>query len=160
MAGKASREERERLPLSTAVQHLLEECRMVLPGVQALFGFQLVAVFHSSFEEKLSTAERYAHLSATALVVIAIILIMTPAAFHRQTSTHEVTETFLRISTRLLLGGMAPLALALCLEFYLVSQIVADGWLSRIAATVVFAFIVFFWYVMPRSVSLQRLLGR
>lgn len=30
----------EALPLSEAVTHLLEECRMVLPGIQALFGFQ------------------------------------------------------------------------------------------------------------------------
>jgi hypothetical protein len=152
-------EEREKLPLSKAAQHLLEECRMVLPGVQALFGFQLIAVFHPSFHERLSAAERYAHLCATALVVIAIILIMAPAAYHRQVGTHEVTETFLRLSTRLLLLGMMPLAIALCLEFYLVSQIIADGWLSRIAATAVFAFVVVAWFVLPRSRSLQRLLS-
>jgi hypothetical protein len=29
---------------------------MVLPGIQALFGFQLVAVFNSAFEQKLSVA--------------------------------------------------------------------------------------------------------
>jgi len=26
--------------LSESVSHMLEECRMVLPGIQALFGFQ------------------------------------------------------------------------------------------------------------------------
>lgn len=29
--------------LSDSVSHMLEECRMVLPGIQALFGFQLIA---------------------------------------------------------------------------------------------------------------------
>jgi len=44
-----SPERKEKLPLSQAVSHLLEECRMVLPGLQALFGFQLVAVFNTAF---------------------------------------------------------------------------------------------------------------
>ena len=37
------------LPLATAVQYLLEECRIVLPGIQVLFGFQLIAVFSDRF---------------------------------------------------------------------------------------------------------------
>ena len=31
--------------IKDALQQTLEEARMVLPGVQALFGFQLIAVF-------------------------------------------------------------------------------------------------------------------
>jgi hypothetical protein len=33
----------EPIKLDSAATHLLEECRMVLPGIQALFGFQLIA---------------------------------------------------------------------------------------------------------------------
>jgi hypothetical protein len=39
---KGRQSEVERLPLSQATQLLLEECRMVLPGIQGLFGFQLM----------------------------------------------------------------------------------------------------------------------
>ena len=59
---------------------------MVLPGVQALFGFQLIAVFNTGFAEKLSHGEQRVHLLALALVAMAGALIMTPAAYHRQTS--------------------------------------------------------------------------
>ncbi|MEO7099505.1 MAG: DUF6328 family protein [Luteolibacter sp.] len=52
----------EILPLSKAVLLLLEECRMVLPGIQALFGFQLIAVFNSRFAEALSRTEQSLHL--------------------------------------------------------------------------------------------------
>jgi hypothetical protein len=31
---------KEELSLDSAARHILEECRMVLPGIQALFGFQ------------------------------------------------------------------------------------------------------------------------
>lgn len=48
MAEKDQDSGQEELPLSQAAQHLLEECRMVLPGIQALFGFQLIAVFNLS----------------------------------------------------------------------------------------------------------------
>ena len=38
-------EARQELSLDAAASHLLEECRTVVPGMQALFGFQLIAVF-------------------------------------------------------------------------------------------------------------------
>ena len=50
--------QKEDLPLAKAAGFLLEECRMVLPGIQALFGFQLITVFNSGFFELLSPAER------------------------------------------------------------------------------------------------------
>ena len=67
---------REALPLPAAVTHLLEECRMVLPGIQALFGFQLIAVFNQGFSEKLSVTEQRLHWLAFGLVAIAIALVM------------------------------------------------------------------------------------
>ena len=42
-------EERQELTLAEAAQALLDECRMILPGIQALFGFQLIAVFNIIF---------------------------------------------------------------------------------------------------------------
>jgi hypothetical protein len=41
-----------------SLTHLLEECRMVLPGIQALFGFQLVAVFNTPFKQLLDDREQ------------------------------------------------------------------------------------------------------
>jgi hypothetical protein len=60
----------------------LEEARMVLPGIQALFGFQLIVVFNNSFDQ-LTQTEQNAHFVALALVAFAIAIIMTPVAYHR-----------------------------------------------------------------------------
>jgi hypothetical protein len=92
-------EEREELPLSKAFQFLLEECRMVVPGIQALFGFQLIAVFNPSFAQKLSPAEQRLHLLAIALAAVGMARIMTPAAYHRQSGPRDVGETFISVST-------------------------------------------------------------
>ena len=44
-------------------QATIEEARMVLPGIQALFGFQLVAAFNQRFTE-LSPSNQYLHYVA------------------------------------------------------------------------------------------------
>lgn len=36
--------------------HLLEECRMVLLGIQMTFGFRLIAVFNPTFRQLLDPA--------------------------------------------------------------------------------------------------------
>src|SRR5882762_8175592 len=103
-----TREQTEELSLSKAAQYLLEECRMVLPGIQALFGFQLIAVFNLSFAQRLSSLEQRLHLFAITLTAVAIAFVMAPAAYHRQTGPREVSEAFIQLSTRLLLWSMWP----------------------------------------------------
>src|SRR5205814_5379235 len=96
---------KEPVGLDSAATHLLEECRMVLPGIQALFGFQLIAVFNEGFGEKLSHAEQWLHLVAILLTVLSMALVMTPAALHRQTEPKEVSERFVWIASNMVLAG-------------------------------------------------------
>src|SRR5207247_10485123 len=86
--------ERQELSLNDAATHVLEECRTVVPGMQALFGFQLIAVFSTVFEQQLSSVERLVHLAAIVLVTIDIVLVMPPAALHRQTEHLAVYNHF------------------------------------------------------------------
>jgi hypothetical protein len=151
-------EETEVLPLSKAVEYLLEECRMVLPGIQALFGFQLIAVFNEGFSEKLSTGEQYLHILAITFIALAIALIMSPAAYHRQVGRRKATNRFILISTRLLLLSMIPLSLGICMDFYLVANIVLDSSIVLPVTLLLFAVFMVLWFVFPRMASLQRLL--
>jgi uncharacterized PurR-regulated membrane protein YhhQ (DUF165 family) len=127
------KERREDLPLSKAALYLLEECRMVLPGMQALFGFQLISVFSETFGKKLSEGEQTLHLVALGLVAIGIALVMTPAAIHRYTGARIVTDKFVDDSTRLLILSMYPLLVGICIDFYLISRIItkSPGYLLR-----------------------------
>lgn len=143
--------EREELSLNDAASHLLEECRTVVPGMQALFGFQLIAVFNTAFKEQLSSMERTLHLIAIVLVTIAIALVMTPAALHRQTEPLAVSRRFIRISSRLLMASMAPLAVGLCLDIYLVARVTVG--MRAVAATVAVSLLgvfVVLWLLLPR----------
>jgi uncharacterized membrane protein len=116
--------EKQEISLETATTYILEECRMVLPGIQALFGFQLIAVFNERFSEKLSSAEQFLHLVAIVLVTVAIALVMAPAALQRRSQPQSVSKRFIKLSSGLLLAGMFPLALGLALDVYLITGII------------------------------------
>jgi hypothetical protein len=153
-------EKSEKLTLSEAVKLLLEECRMVLPGIQALFGFQLVVVFNPNFQEKLSSLERDLHLLAIGLVIVSIAMVMAPAAYHRQRDPESVLEGFILIATRLLLWAMIPLMLALGLEFFLIARVITNSiWLSVALGTIVIVIFSTSWFLLPRSKKLQHFLS-
>jgi hypothetical protein len=143
--------ESEQLALSDAATTLFDECRMVLPGVQATFGFQLIAVFQQKFGEQLDKPFQYLHFAALMLVAISAALIMTPAAYHRIQGARRVSERFIRISSRLLLIALAPLAAGLSLDIFLLGKLVLDReLLAAILAAAVFGVMVFMWYGFPR----------
>lgn len=151
-------EGREQLPLNDAATHLLEECRMVLPGIQALFGFQLVAVFNNRFKEALSPGEQQLHLVSTVLVAVAVALVMAPAAWHRQVEPASVSAKFLRVSSRLLLWSMLPLSIAISLEVYLVSHVILHtvAMAMTIAMAAFFVFVLF-WGLLPGIGRMRRI---
>ena len=142
---------RQPLDLFQAAQLLLGESRTVLPGIQGLFGFQLVVVFSPRFQEALSHSERVLHLVAIALIALAIALIMSPAATHRQGNGLDVTLRFLRLSTRLMLASMVPLALGLSIDFYLVARVITDSTVAALFAAVLLAVFALLWFVAPRA---------
>src|SRR5438045_4679351 len=145
--------EQEEPSLNEPATHVLEECRTVVPGMQALFGFQLIAVFSTEFEQKLSSLERLAHLGAIVLVTIAIVLVMAPAALHRQTEPRVITQRFITMSSRLLMASMAPLAVGICLDVYLIARvIIGSNALAAVIAVLLLTVFSVFWFVLPRAI--------
>ena len=142
---------KEEVKLGSAASYLLEECRMVLPGIQALFGFQLIAVFNDGFEHKLAPGEQQLHFLALFLVALAAAFVMAPAAIHRQSQQREVSERFIWLSSLLLRISMLPLALGLTLDVYLIARIVFEGRAVAAAfAVILLAVLVLLWVVLPR----------
>jgi len=142
---------RENLSLQDSANLLLEECRTILPGIQALFGFQLIAIFSDGFDEKLAFADQILHLAAIVLVAVASVLIMTPAAYHRQTGPMKVESGFIELASRAALWAMVALMLGLTLEFYIVAKVILSHmlWAASMAALFL-GFIFLFWFIVPR----------
>jgi cytochrome bd-type quinol oxidase subunit 2 len=121
---------------------VLTEARVVLPGAQTLLGFQFIVFLMESFD-KLPGSSKYLHFAALALVVLSIVLLMTPAAYHRIAERGEETEHFHRFASRILLAAMAPLALGLSLDFFIVARKVTES--AALAAGLALALLVLFY---------------
>ena len=128
---------------------MLDEARLVLPGIQALFGFQLIAVFNQGFME-LSALEKNGHLCALLLVTLGIALIMTPAIFHRIAERGRITRHFIDVASHLIAWAMAPLALGITLDVTLVTWLITrSGILALTVGIVVLVVFTGLWFVYP-----------
>ena len=66
------RNERPPTPLHVKIEQMLTEARVILPGAQALFGFQLAIVLTQSFET-LPELSRLVHAVSLGLVAFAVM---------------------------------------------------------------------------------------
>jgi hypothetical protein len=138
----------ERTSLKEKVNYLLTESRIILPGAQALLGFQFAAYLTEAFE-KLPQTSKLAHAASLLLIAAAVILLMTPAPYHRIVYGGEDTEAFDRIATRLVLGAMIPLGLGLAGELYVVLAKIADARSAVLAACVAVLAFLGLWFGYP-----------
>ena len=136
--------------------HVLDEARMVLPGIQALFGFQLVAVVSNRFPALPATDQRI-HLLSLMFVVVAIALIMTPAAYHRQAERHRVSRRFINMASRLMTLAMVPLMVGICTDLYVIAHaILGNAWASAAIAIGFSGLFVALWFVFPQLRKRRR----
>src|SRR3954465_13860553 len=103
-------EERETTPLDQKVEQILTETRVLLPGAQALLGFQLAITFTEAFE-KLPLSSKLAHLGALGCVALTVIFLMAPAPFPRIVSRGENAPASHARASRFILAASAVLAL-------------------------------------------------
>jgi hypothetical protein len=135
--------------LEEEATHVTDEARMVLPGVQAVLGFQLIAVFNQRFQE-LSAGEQLLHLAAFLLMALAMGMVMTPAAYHRQVERGRVSRRFVDLSSSLLTFAMLPLIAGVCFDTYLIARLILN---EREPAMIVAAgtalALACLWYGLP-----------
>jgi hypothetical protein len=154
-----SKPEAEKEELDKRAQNAIEEARMVLPGIQALFGFQLIAVFNQRFTQ-IPMQQQMLHYVALLLIAVAIGLIMAPAAYHRIVEEHSVSRFFIQLASVMIAISMLPLLTAISFEIYILGHLVLDNdqasfWIAMAVA----AFLATLWYVFPfiaRLVVAQR----
>jgi hypothetical protein len=145
--------------LEEEATHATDEARMVLPGVQAIMGFQLIAVFNQRFET-LPGFEQVLHLAAFFLLTLAMGLIMAPAAYHRQVERGCVSRRFVDLASRLLTLSLPPLMLGLAFDTFILVRL-AGGTvlLSALGAAGVALILGGLWFVLPRLLG-PRMRGK
>jgi hypothetical protein len=142
-------EEVHKESVEDAATHATDEARMVLPGVQAILGFQLIAVFNQKFDQ-LPAKLQIVHLLAFALIALAMGLLMAPAAYQRTVETGFVTRHFVFLASALLTLAMLPLMLGLALDTLIISYMVTQNApASGAFALGIFLLLGCLWYLLP-----------
>lgn len=132
--------------LKTKIDQALTEARVVLPGAQALLGFQLVTMFMDGFD-KLPNSSKYVHMISLGWMAFTIILLMSPAAYHRIAEQGEDTVRMHKFASVLLLAAMVTLPIGICGDVYVVLYKVTSSLPASIAiAIAVLAFFYGTWF--------------
>lgn len=141
----------QRQSLKDQVRQSVEEARMVLPGVQALFGFQMIAVFNQRFAEALSGFLQGLHLIAIVCVVLSIALLMAPAAWHRQVQRGAVSPELICYASRCITLSLLPLIAAIGIDVGIVAALTLRRGPLALAVGVAGALIpIGLWFVGPQ----------
>jgi hypothetical protein len=141
----------QELALRDAIDFALAEARMVLPGVQAIFGFQLIVTFNDRFASALTPLQQILHLVALVLTGVSMALVMTPAAYHRSAQRESVSTRLLEITSRFISSAMIVLAAGLAIDLYLVTFLVTGSSIAAVAVALgMLALFVALWIVYPR----------
>lgn len=91
---------------------LLNELRVIMPGVQVLFGFLLTVPFQAGFP-RIDDFQRIVYFVTLLLTASSAAFLMAPSAFHRLTFRGGQKPYLIELGTRQVIAGMTLLALAM-----------------------------------------------
>jgi amino acid transporter len=133
---------------------LLNELRIVLPGVTVLFAFLLAVPFAKGWS-KVTPFERDVFLVAFLATGVSVAFLTAPSSYHRLRFRAGDKERIVRVGNRLSIVGITAFAVALGAVVLLVfDYVLARG--AAIVVTVVFTLLVIvLWYGLPLLGKLQ-----
>jgi hypothetical protein len=156
MITRGQSNERADTPVHVKIEQLLTEARVVLPGAQALFGFQLAIVLTRAFEQ-LPEASIAVHAASLFLVALAVMMLMAPAPYHRIVYAGEDTEDMYRVGSALVTGATLPLGLGLAGDVYVViAKISGSLAIGSITGGLAFVLLTGLWYLYPIIAARRR----
>lgn len=86
------------------------------------------------------------------MVIIAVALVMTPAAYYRCVGEDYLSPRMVEVSSRMIRTALLPLACGLALDIFVVILTATDRpALSGLGAAFAFLFLIGLWVVFPIS---------
>jgi len=134
--------------LNRELIELLNELRVMLPGVQVLFAFLLTVPFSSRFRQ-ITDQQQAIYFATFVCTTIATGLFMMPTAYHRLRFRQGDKERIIRTSNRFTIAGIVFLAISITLAFVLISDVLFGLGVAIALGAVVLAFLAWAWFAIP-----------
>jgi hypothetical protein len=139
----------EKTSLHTKIAQLLTEARVILPGAQALVGFQLIVMMTKAFD-RLPFGVKAVHLAALLSLTLAIVLLICPAAIHRIAFGGADDPRLHSAGSLLITIALLPLAVAISCDLWVALTILFGEGLAALAGAVAaFALLMVLWFLLP-----------
>jgi hypothetical protein len=138
---------------------LLQELRSLIPGAQVLFGFLLAISFTTQFAE-LDDAQRYVYFGTLVSTVLALVLYLAPAAYHRLRFREGDKDYLLRKGNREAIAGTVASSLAFTGALYLVTDFLFGATEGILVAIGFFVFTAWRWWSHALYRTLREKRGR
>lgn len=127
---------------------LLNELRVVLPGITVLLGFLLAVPFAKGWTG-VTDFQRNVFVVAFLATAVAVALLTAPSSYHRLRFRHGDKERMVRVGNRLSIAGIAAAAVSLEAVVLLVTDYVLSLRPAIAATASLFAVIALLWYGLP-----------
>lgn len=140
------------------IEHIMDETRVVLPGTQALLGFQLNAFFSATFKD-IDQLLKNVHLMSLGFIALATIILMTPVAYHQIVEKGDVSKHLYTLSSRLLITAMVMLALGMASDIFVVVMLTTNSYLLASIASVchvLIAYSLWFFYTIFKRKKIEH----
>ena len=138
---------RDRRELRDRYYGLLQELRVVLPGVQVLVAFLLTVPFSDRFED-LDPTGRTAYLVALAASLLATVCFVTPTAYHRAGGRTERSAR-LTSALRATRAGLVAMAVSLTSATFGVTRFVFGPTTARWVTAGLVVALAACWVALP-----------
>jgi amino acid transporter len=133
---------------------LLNELRIVLPGVTVLFAFLLAVPFANGWS-RVTAFQRDVFVVAFLSTAVSVALLTAPTSYHRLRFRQDNKERIVKIGNRLAIAGIAASAVALEAVVVLVMDTVISRGAAVAAAAGLFAVVALLWYGLPLVAALR-----
>ena len=127
---------------------LLNELRVVLPGVQVLFAFLLTVAFTTEFA-KASSTDRTVYFIAFSATTVASIFLIAPSAQHRLRFRRHDKENLIVWSNRYAIIGIAFVGIAIGAVVYLIADRLYGTPEAMISTAIAVVLLVVIWFAYP-----------
>lgn len=144
----SGRNESEGERLDRNLGELLQELRVVLPGVQVLFAFLLAVPFQQNFS-KVTEFQKDVYFGTLMMTALSAALLMSPSAYHRLTFRLQQKDHLIFLSNRFAIVGLGALALGMTGAIVLVTDFLFGAIPTILAGTASLGFFAVFWYALP-----------
>jgi amino acid transporter len=131
---------------------LLNELRVVLPGVQALFAFLLIVPFNQRFEQ-LTDAERLIYLVALLTAALACVVFISVPIFHRLRFREHDKAQLLRVGNRATIAGTVLLAIAMVAAVFLITELIFGDAAAVVITAALGIVVAGLWWILPLVVA-------